>query len=146
MMRSQIIHPELLAGLARLGHGSQVLIADALFPHVTGANPAAPRVHLNVTPGTVPAAQVVGLVGQAVNIESAAFMIDPEAERGESLAVADFQAGLADHRHGGGREIEWSGIDRFGFYNACREPSVGLVIATGEIRPYANLLITVGVP
>lgn len=146
MMRSQIIHPELLAGLARLGHGSQVLIADALFPHVTGANPAAPRVHLNVTPGTVPAAQVVGLVGQAVNIESAAFMIDPEAEGGEARAVGDFRAALIDHRHWGGRAIEWSGLERFAFYDACQASSVGLVIATGEIRPYANLLITVGVP
>lgn len=146
MIRTPIIHPELLAGLARLGHGSQVLVADALFPHATGANPAAPCVNLNLTAGTVPAAQIVGLLGQMVQLEAATFMFDPGTDDGESPAVADFRASLSGHLHWGGKSVDWSGLDRFAFYEACRAPSVGLVIASGEVRPYANLLLTIGVP
>jgi L-fucose mutarotase len=36
-------------------------------------------------------------------------------------------------------------LDRFAFYDACRLPDVGLVIATGEQRIYANVLLTLGV-
>lgn len=146
MMRIPIIHPELLAGLARLGHGSQVLVADALFPHATGANPTAPRVNLNLAPGTVPAAQIVGLLGQVVHVEAATFMFDPGTDDGESTAVLDFRAALGGHTHWGGKQVEWSGLDRFDFYDACLKPSVGLVIASGEVRPYANLLLTIGIP
>ncbi|MGJ6980222.1 RbsD/FucU family protein [Aestuariimicrobium soli] len=146
MLRTPILHPDLLAGLARCGHGSQVLIADALFPHATGADPAVPRVHLNLTPGTVPAAQIVALVAEACFIEAAAFMADPEAPGGESPAVGDYRGLLADHRHWGGREVTWEGVERMAFYEACWQRDVALVIATGEVRPYANLLLTLGVP
>jgi L-fucose mutarotase len=35
-------------------------------------------------------------------------------------------------------------VDRFDFYDIVRSPDVGLVIATGEERLYANLLLTIG--
>lgn len=146
MLRTPILHPDLLAGLARCGHGSQVLIADALFPHATGADPAVPRVHLNLTPGTVPAAQIVALVAEACFIENAAFMVDPTSPQGESPAVLDYRALLADHRHWGGQQVTWQPIERMAFYDACREREVALVIASGEVRPYANLLLTIGIP
>ena len=61
MMRSGLLHPPLLAALAGAGHGSQVLIADGLYPHDTGANPAATRIHLNLRPGLVAARDVLEL-------------------------------------------------------------------------------------
>jgi L-fucose mutarotase len=146
MLRTEILHPDLLAGLARAGHGSQVLIADALFPHATGAAPGVPRVQLNLTPGMVPAAEVVRLVAGACPIEAASFMADPGADDGRSPAVVDFASLLADQRHAGGRTVEWSGVERMAFYEACWSRDVALVIATGEVRPYANLLLTIGVP
>lgn len=146
MLRSSILHPDLLAGLARSGHGSQVLIADALFPHATGADPSVPRVHLNLTPGIVAAVEIVRLVAEACYIEAAQFMADPGAAGGESPAVVDYRALLADHRHGGGQQVEWSAVERMAFYDLCWRRDVALVVVTGEVRPYANLLLTMGVP
>ncbi|WP_333771874.1 RbsD/FucU domain-containing protein [Streptomyces sp. IBSBF 2435] len=36
-------------------------------------------------------------------------------------------------------------MDRFPFYDAARAPDTALVIATGDRRTYANLLLTLGV-
>lgn len=143
MMRTQILHPELLGLLARCGHGTQVLIADALFPHATGAAPGVPRVYLNLTPGTVAADQIIALVADAVHVEQAAYMASPE---GESEPVRQYRELLADHRHAGGAAVDWVGIERLAFYDACWAREVGLVIVSGDVRPYANLLLTIGVP
>lgn len=144
MMRSGILHPELLAGLAEAGHGARILIADALYPHSTGANPAARRVHLNLKPGLVAAADVLDLVAESVHLEAATYMEIAEGDK--SLLVHTYQTALTDHRHGGGKPISWQGLQRHDFYAACREPETSLLIATGETHPYANLLLTVGVP
>ena len=36
-------------------------------------------------------------------------------------------------------------LGRFPFYEAARTPDLALVIATGERRVYANILLTIGV-
>jgi L-fucose mutarotase len=36
-------------------------------------------------------------------------------------------------------------VERFAFYGMARGIDVGLVIATGEARVYANILLTIGV-
>jgi len=144
MMRSGLLHPPLLAALAGAGHGSQVLIADALYPHDTGANPSAVRIHLNLRPGLVAACDVLQLVADSCYLEAALFMEDADGRASE--AVREYQEALAGHRHWGGREVAWSGIERFAFYEACQARNVSVVIATGEVRPYSNLLVTIGVP
>ena len=144
MMRSGLLHPPLLAALAGAGHGSQVLIADALYPHDTGANPAAARIHLNLRPGLVAARDVLQLLADSCYLEAALFMEDADGRASE--AVREYQEVLAGHRHWGGQEVAWSGAERFAFYDACRRPSVSVVIASGEVRPYSNLLLTIGVP
>lgn len=144
MLRSPLIHPDLLAGLARAGHGSKVLLADALYPHDTGAPSTARRVHLNLTPGTVPVGQVLELVAGACHIEAVEYMAD--ASGGTSDTVRACQDLLADHRHWGGQTTTWTGIERMAFYDLCRQPSVSLLVATGEVTPYSNLLLTIGVP
>jgi L-fucose mutarotase len=41
--------------------------------------------------------------------------------------------------------VAWTELGRFEFYEACRTNDVAIVIATGEQRVYANLLLTIGV-
>lgn len=41
--------------------------------------------------------------------------------------------------------IELQEMGRFDFYNAAREQNLALIIATGEQRIYANILLTIGV-
>ena len=36
-------------------------------------------------------------------------------------------------------------LKRFAFYDQARDPDVALVIATGEQRVYANIILTIGV-
>lgn len=144
MLRGPIIHPTLLEALARCGHGSEIVIVDALYPSVTHVNPAADRVELNLTPGTVPAATILELVGQSLQIEKATYMRD--ADGGVSEPVAEFQELLEGHTHHGGDAVEWDSLERFDFYSAARGEDVSLVIVSGEVRPYACLMLTVGVP
>lgn len=138
MLRYPVIHPDLLQVLAAAGHGSQILVADALYPHSTGAHPAARRIHLNLREGLVAASDIVAAIDDATYLEAASFM--QNAEGGDSPAVTDYRAQLAH------RELAWIGIERFAFYEAARSPSVAAVVVSGETRPYANLLLTIGVP
>lgn len=144
MIRGRLIHPQVLGALAAAGHGSQVLLADALYPHATGAGGHVPRVHLNLAPGLVSAADVLELVAETVHLEAATSMLTAEGDTSDP--VQEFQDQLADHRHGGGQPVEWTALPREQFYRACRGDDVCLLVATGETRPYANLLLTVGVP
>jgi hypothetical protein len=41
--------------------------------------------------------------------------------------------------------MEFTPLDRFEFYDAARGPHLALVIATGDQRLYANILLTIGV-
>lgn len=144
MLRGPIIHPTLLEALARCGHGSQIVVVDALYPSVTHVNPEADRVELNLTPGIVPAAKILELVGESMQIEKATYMRD--ATGGVSEPVAEFQQLLEGHTHHCGDPVEWDSLERFEFYDAARGEDVSLVIVSGEVRPYACVLLTVGVP
>ncbi len=134
MLKTQLIHPEILAALGGAGHGSKVLIADGNFPFGTGANPSAKRVYLNLAPGQVNATDVLRALITAIPIEAAEVMQPPT---GEPPIFAEFRELLPG--------LELKKLGRFEFYDAAREKDTALVIATGEERIYANLLLTIGV-
>lgn len=144
MMNGYLLHPGLLSALAGAGHGAQVLIADALYPHSTGAPPSVARVHLNLCAGMIAAADVLKAIAETVPLEAATYM--QTAEGGASEPVQEFQQLLAGHHHNEGEGVSWSSLERMAFYEACHSPDVCLLVATGERRPYANLLLTIGVP
>ncbi len=54
MLTTPITHPELLAALARCGHGTKILLADGNYPHLTGVPAGTTRIALNVTPASSP--------------------------------------------------------------------------------------------
>lgn len=136
MLRYKLIHPEILGALASAGHGSQVVIADGHYPFVTAAGPNATHVFLNLTPGRLTATEVLDALADAVPIESAAVMQPPPEEPDPSI-FAEFGDRLP--------ELTLRRLDRYAFYDAARGEDVALVIATGEQRTYANLLLTIGV-
>jgi L-fucose mutarotase len=136
MLTTGLIHPPLLAALAGAGHGSQVLIADGNFPHSTGANPAAARIHLNLIAGVVDVDTVLVALLGAIVVEAATVMVPPD----NALTAA-----AAGHRTLIGPEATWRQLGRHEFYAATRGPDVAVVIATGDERLYANLLLTIGV-
>ena len=135
MLKTQLLHPELLEALGGSGHGGKVLIADGNYPFSTRANLSAKRVYLNFTPGKLNVVEILEVLVGAIPIESADVMTPDTGD--EPSIFADFRRLLP------GLELKKSG--RFAFYDLARDPDCCLVIATGEQRIYANILLTIGV-
>lgn len=136
MLKSTLLHPELLRVLGGAGHGSKVLIGDGNYPFGTGAPEGAARVYLNLSPGLVNAVDVLRVLATAVPIEAAEVMTP--AGGPEPAIFAEFRAVL-------GQGLPLRPLGRSEFYEAARGRDTTLVIATGEQRIYANLLLTIGV-
>src|SRR5262245_1540891 len=135
MLKYQLLHPEILAALGSAGHGARVLIADGNYPFATKSHPSARRVYLNLAPDMLRATDVLATLADAIPIEAAHVMV-PESGA-EPAIFAEFRALLP------GLELETLG--RFAFYDTACDPDLALVIATGERRVYANILLTIGV-
>lgn len=139
MIHGPMIHPPLLRALAGAGHGAKVLIADSNYPHETYANPRSTVVFLNLAPGLINATDVLDVLQKTLPIEAAALMVPaPDADAVDIPIHDEFRAALPN-------DVEVSEISRWDFYSAAGADDVAVVIATGEARIYANLLLTIGV-
>ena len=135
MIQGPITHPQLLAALAEAGHGTRILIADGNYPVTTGAPAGARRVYLNLRRGLPSVPEVLAAIAASVPIESADVMVPDDAPEPPVLQeLARLLPGLELLRHG-----------RHAFYDEARRPEVGVVVATGEARTFANILLTIGV-
>lgn len=135
MLKTAILHPQILAALGSSGHGSGVLIADGNYPFSTGSNPSAERVYLNFMPGKLTVTDVLSGLAEVIPVEAAHVMIPDDGS--EPAIFGDFRKLMP------GAELEKH--NRFAFYDKARESDVSLVIATGEQRVYANILLVIGV-
>ena len=135
MLRGELIHPEILMALGAAGHGSKVLIADSNYPFSTGGHPAAQRVFLNFAPGMLTVTDVLGVLTTAIPIEAAHAIAPDDAP--EPAILAEYRALMPD--------VPLYTLGRFPFYEAARSPDTALVIATGEQRTWACILLTIGV-
>ena len=133
-----LLGPDLLHILAAMGHGDELVIADANFPAASIARrlvrldgvdaPRALRAVLSVLPVdtfTPTPAAVMAVVG------------DPGAV---PPPVRDFQP-IVDTA--AGRPVRLEVLERFAFYERAR--AAFAVVATGEPRPYGNILVVKGV-
>jgi L-fucose mutarotase len=135
MLRYKLLHPEILAALGSAGHGAQILIADGNYPFATRSNPRARQVYLNLAPGVLGATDVLSVLVDAVPIEAAHVMVPDTGD--EPPIFHEFRELMPG--------MQLYILRRFEFYEAASAPDVTLVIATGEQRIYANLLLTIGV-
>ena len=136
MIDAKLIHPQILGALGRAGHGATILIPDGNYPVATGANPSAERVYLNLAPGLVTVTDVMAAVLSVTPVEAAQVMRRDDGA--EPSIYADFRRLLPD-------AVELSPLERFAFYDEAKKSDCCLVIATGEQRIYANILLTIGV-
>ncbi|WP_428938544.1 RbsD/FucU family protein [Fontivita pretiosa] len=145
MLKNQLLHPQILAALARAGHGSKVLISDGNYPHWTRRGPNAQVVYLNLAPGLPTVTDVLKVLLSAIPIEAAEVMdyarTGPYALKQDPPIWNEFRQILHDN----GIDVELTKIERMAFYEAAGTKDVCLTIATGEQRIYANLLLTIGV-
>ena len=135
MLKTRLLHPQILEALGEAGHGARVLIADGNYPLATQSNPAGRRVYLNLAPGRLGVIEVLEVLAESIPIE-AAHVMGPD-DSSEPPIYGDFRGLLP------GTQLERLG--RFEFYAMAREPDTALAIATGEQRLYANVLLTIGV-
>ncbi len=145
MLKTQLLHPQISAALARAGHGSKVLISDGNYPHSTTRGPNAEVVYLNLAPGMVKVTDVLAVLVKAIPIEAAEVMdtnkSGPYAMKNDPPIWDEFRQILHDSKLG----LELGKIERFKFYEIAGKSDVCLTVATGEQRIYANLLLTIGV-
>lgn len=136
MLTGKLIHPEILNVLGQAGHGATILIPDGNYPFVTHANPSAKRVYLNLAPGMVTVTDVLEAILSVTPVESAQVMRRDDGE--EPSIYSDFRKILPDG-------IELQPVERFAFYDEAKKDTCCLVVATGEQRIFANILLTIGV-
>jgi L-fucose mutarotase len=136
MLKTRLLHPEILAALAASGHFSQVLIADGNFPVAGNRGPNARIVHLNLAPGSLDALTVLDVLLDAVPVQAATVMEVPAA----------FKAPIHElYQEKLGADVAWTQMERWAFYEKIASPRTTLMIATGEQRRFANLLLELGV-
>lgn len=135
MLKYKLLHPQILKALGSAGHGAQIVIADSNYPFSTGAPAHAEHVYLNLAPGLVSLTDVLGVLADAIPVE-AAHAIVPDDDSEPAIFDA-YRKHLPD--------IEIQHLKRFPFYEAARSENTALIIATGEQRTYACIILTIGV-
>ncbi len=136
MLKSKLIHPEISGVLAACGHFSKILLADGNYPVATMSLPETRKVFLNLMPGVPTVTQALEAVVSAVVIQGAAVVAPPEEQ---------FRSVHAEYRALLPAEVQWEEKERWAFYGEVKTPDTALIIATGDTRRFANLLLTVGV-
>lgn len=136
MLKTKLLHPEILSIMGSNGHGARILIADGNFPFSTCPPSTAKKVFLNFAPGMLCVTDVLPILKDYIPIETAIVMIPPD----ESIQTihSEFEVIL-------GPDISIKKIKRFEFYEEVKSVDTCLVIATGEIKRFANILLVIGV-
>ena len=145
MLKTPILHPQILHALGRAGHSSKILIADGNYPHFTKRGPNAEVVFLNFAPGQMNVTDVLSGIANTVPIELAEVMEPARtgayAMKNDPPIFEDFRKILKARNAG----LDLTKLERFAFYEAAGTKDVTLTIATGEQRIYSNILLTIGV-
>jgi L-fucose mutarotase len=136
VLKTPLLHPEILKALGGAGHGSRVLIADGNYPFNTEAPAAATRVFLNLRRGLVSVSDVLAVLVATIPIEAALLM---EPADGQTVPLHETLRGLLP------AAATVTTRKRLEFYGEAKSPATTLVIATGEERRFANVLLTIGV-
>lgn len=144
MLKTTLIHPEILRVCARAGHHSKILIADGNYPASTKRGANAEIVCLQLSPGLPTVAQVLRAILSALPIDVVNTMgipaEDPYAKFGEPTAWQEFRALAKD----AGVAAPVMPIAKWDFYEAVESPDHVLTIQTADQALWANVLLTVG--
>ena len=135
---SPLISPELLATLHRMGHGDEIVLADAHFPGETIGRRVLRADGLNIAPllnGILPLFALDSYVDHPLIMMAAVpgDELDPAVE-------AAYRASVDSH---------WPDtppiqrIERFSFYDRAKEAFA--VVMTGETAKYGNIILKKGV-
>ncbi|KZM50033.1 RbsD/FucU domain-containing protein [Labrenzia sp. OB1] len=133
-----LLSPDLLHALAAMGHGNDIVIADANFPaHSNGQR----VVRLDGVSATAALEAVLQVLPLDTFVPDPALTMQVVGNPSEvPPVVAEFQKlvdKLADN------PVKIGGLERNAFYQRSREAFV--ILQTGETRLYGNILLKKGV-
>lgn len=135
---SPLISPELLKILAEMGHGDEIVLADANFP---AASHSSRLVRADGHSIPVLLAAILELFPLDTFVASPAFVMQPVDEMGEEPSVWRTYRQTMDEAEG--RQVGVEAIERFAFYQ--RAKAAYAIVATGESALYGNLILKKGV-
>lgn len=135
---SPLVSPELLATLARMGHGDEIILADAHFPAESFNHNVLRADGLRI-PDLLDA--ILPLFELDAYVPTPLFMmaavegdtLDPEVE-------SNYRAAIEKHVPDAPATDR---IDRFAFYDRAKEAFA--VVMTGETAKYGNIILKKGV-
>ena len=135
---SPLLSPELLDALHRMGHGDEIVLADAHFPGESLGVPVVRADGLRISDlldAILPLFELDGYVDAPLVMMAvvAGDTLDPSVEATYRLAV---------DRHAPNTP-PIARIDRFAFYDRARKAFA--VVMTGETAKYGNILLKKGV-
>jgi len=125
MKKSGLLHPELLAAIAELGHTDEFIVCDGGFPIPEGL----PRIDLAYRPGMPPFLDVLEAIMAEVASEGAVIASEASAEVGASIERLVGDAERIPHA-----ELK------------ARSHGARFVVRSGEFTPYCNVIVVCGVP
>jgi L-fucose mutarotase len=135
---SPLVGPDLLATLSRMGHGDEIVLADAHFP----GDSTLPRV---LRADGVTVADLLNGILPLFAIDS--YVPDPivmmAAGQGDTLdpsVGARYRAVIDRHCPGAAKTTL---ISRFDFYDRARKAFA--IVLTGELAKYGNIILKKGV-
>jgi L-fucose mutarotase len=144
MLKAALIHPEILAVVARAGHHSKILIADGNYPASTKKGLNAVVVPMNLAPGVITCEQALRALLAALPIDAVNTMgipsDDPYAQSGEPPVWADYRRVIEE----AGLSLKLHPIEKWDFYAAVDSADHVLTIQTGDQSLWANVLLTMG--
>lgn len=139
---SKILTGDMLKILSDMGHGDEIIIADANFPGETVAK------RLIRVPG-IDVATVYDALSELFPLDAAytehpaCVMEVSDGDKAKGIPTPEAWADFEEILHRDYPEVELGKIERFAFYDRAREAYA--VIQTGEERIYGNLLLKKGV-
>jgi L-fucose mutarotase len=134
---SPCLSPEVLKVLAEMGHGDEIVLADAHFPghSVNSRTLRADGVSVvQMLDGIIPLFELDSYADPLV------MMYPVEGDELDPGVEADYVAAIRAHAAEAPNPVR---IDRFDFYD--RAGQAYAVIMTGEVRKYGNVLLKKGV-
>lgn len=145
MLKTTLLHPDILSACARAGHHSKILIADGNYPAASKRGPRADLVCLQLSPGIPTVAQVLRAILAEVPIDVFNTMgidkSDEYAQQDDPPVWQEYRQILKDS--GSNRELV--PIQKWDFYAAVQSDDHVLTIQTADQALWANLLLSVGV-
>jgi L-fucose mutarotase len=144
MLKTTLLHPEILSVCAQAGHHAKILIADGNYPASSKRGPRARLVSLQLMPGVPTVAQVLQALLSALPVDAINTMgippDDPYAKFGEPPAWAEFRAIASE----AGIVSPIEPISKWDFYKSVESPDHILTIQTADQALWANVLLTLG--